>query len=56
MTLWFVWLFSIEGNKEINKVLIPHGTLTHPLPCENVVLKMGVELEGRKRTLDNFKI
>jgi len=56
LTLWFVWLLFKEGNKEINKVFIPHRTLTHPLPCENVVLKMGVELEGPKKRLDSFRI
>jgi hypothetical protein len=30
MTSWFVWLLSREGNKEISKVFMPHGTLIHP--------------------------
>ncbi len=46
MTLWFVWLLSREGNREISKVFIPQVTLIHPLPCGNVVLMMGVELEN----------
>jgi hypothetical protein len=42
MILWFVWLLSREGNREISKVYIPQVTLIHPLPCGNDVLMMGI--------------
>jgi hypothetical protein len=34
MTLWFVWLLSREGNREISKVYIPQVTLIHPCHVE----------------------
>jgi hypothetical protein len=34
MTLWFVWLLSKNGNKEISKVFILEVTLIHPYHVE----------------------